>query len=103
VDTRKPATTAVAVSAVKGRTAVLKYRVTDAVPNGGKAKVTIKVKNGSGRVVKTITAKSVTVNAAQSARFTCTLAKGVYTYTVYATDVAGNAQSKAGSARLTVR
>ena len=53
--------------------------------------------------MKTIKAGQVTVNVTVSAKFTCTLAKGVYTYTVYATDVAGNTQAKVGSAKLTVR
>jgi hypothetical protein len=42
-------------------------------------------------------------NKAMTARFNCTLAKGTYTYKVYAVDLAGNAQTKAGSAKLTVK
>ena len=103
VDTSKPVTVAVAASVVKGRTAKLKYRVTESGPTSGKAAVVIKVKNRRGKVVKTIKAGQVAVNAAASAKFRCKLAVGVYTYTVYATDTAGNAQSKAGSAKLTVK
>jgi cytochrome c len=102
VDTSKPVTSAVAASVVKGRTVKLKYRVAESGPSAGKAAVVIKVKNRRGRVVKTIKASQVTVNAAVSAKFRCKLAVGVYTYTVFATDAAGNAQSKAGSAKLIV-
>ena len=45
----------------------------------------------------------VAVNTSKTAKFTCRLAKGKYKYLVYATDVAGNAQARIGSARLTVR
>jgi cytochrome c len=103
VDTAKPVTSASAVSVVQNRRATLKYRVADAAPNAGKATVVIKIKTRSGRVVGTIKAGSKAVNTALSATFTCKLAKGTYTYYVYATDVAGNAQSKAGSAKLTVK
>ena len=103
VDTSKPVTSASAASVVKGRTATLKYKVTETGANAGKATVVIKIKNRAGKVVKTIKAGQVAVNVTVSAKFTCTLAKGVYTYTVYATDVAGNAQAKAGSAKLTVK
>ena len=103
VDTSKPVTSASAASVVKGRTATLKYKVTETGANAGKATVVIKVKNRAGKVVKTIKAGSVNVNLSLSAKFRCTLAKSTYTYYVYATDVAGNAQSKAGSAKLTVK
>jgi len=103
VDTSKPVTSASAASVVKGRTATLKYKVTETGANAGKAAVVIKIKNGAGRVVKTVKAGQVAVNVTASTKFTCTLAKGVYTFTVYATDVAGNAQSKAGSAKLSVK
>jgi hypothetical protein len=103
VDTSKPVTSAAAASVVKGRTAKLKYRVTESGPNSGKTAVVIKVRNHRGKVVKTFKASQVAVNTAVSAKFRCKLAAGVYTYTVYATDTAGNAQSKAGSAKLTVK
>ena len=103
VDTSRPLTSALAASVVKGRTATLKYKVTETGANAGKATVVIKVKNRAGRVVRTIKAGSVAVNVTVSRKFTCTLAKSTYTYTVYATDLAGNTQSKAGSAKLTVR
>jgi len=103
VDSAKPTTAAAATSVVRGRTATLKYKITETGPNAGKATVVIKVKNRARKVVKTIKAGLVAVNVTVPAKFTCRLAKGVYTYTVYATDAAGNTQSKAGSAKLTVK
>jgi hypothetical protein len=102
-DTVKPVTSATSVSVRRGRTATLKYKVTDAVPTKGTAKATIKIKNSRGKVVKTINAGVKNVNVNQTAKFRCMLAKGTYKYYVYATDASGNAQSKIGSARLTVR
>ena len=97
-----PVTAAKAVSVKRGRTATLKFQVTDAGP-GSTADVVIKIKNSRGKVVKTIKAGAKPVNVAQTAKFRCTLAKGVYKYQVLATDSAGQAQSKAGSAKLTVK
>lgn len=103
VDTSKPVTSASAASVVKGRTATLKYKVTETGASAGTAAVVIKIKSRTGKVVATLRASQVNVNVTATAKFTCKLAKGVYTYTVYATDAAGNAQSKAGSAKLTVK
>ena len=103
IDTSKPVTSASAASVVRGRSATLKYKVTETGANAGKATVLIQVRNRSGKVVATVKAGVVSVNVTQSAKFTCKLAKGAYTFSVYATDVAGNTQSKAGSAKLTVK
>jgi len=104
VDTKKPTTSAPsAASVVKGHTATLKYKVTDAAPNGGKATVVIKVKSRGGKVVKTIRAGQVAVNKTLSAKFGCRLAKGTYRFYVYATDMAGNGPAKIGSNKLTVK
>ena len=104
VDTSKPVTSASAASVVRGRTATLKYKVADAAPNAGKATVVIKIKNRcrqgrddhqgrlEGRQRRAL--GEVHVHARP---------RGRTQYYVYATDVAGNAQSKAGSAKLTVR
>lgn len=104
LDTVKPTTKApYAASVVRGRTATLKYRVADPAPNGGTATVVIRVKTLGGATVRTIKPGKKPVDSALSAKFTCTLAKKTYKFFVYATDAAGNAQSKIGSNRLTVR
>jgi len=41
-------------------------------------------------------------NKKLTAKFTCKLSKGKYTFTVYAKDLAGNVQTKAGHNTLTV-
>ena len=106
LDTVKPTTQAPsAASVVWGRTATLKYKVTDAVPNGGTATVTIKIKTLGGTTVKTLSLGKKTVNTATalSAKFVCKLAKKTYKYWVYATDAAGNTQASIGKNRLVVR
>ena len=55
IDTRKPTTKApYAATARRGSSATLKYKVSEVGANGGKATVTIKVKNPAGTVVKTL-------------------------------------------------
>jgi hypothetical protein len=102
-DTVKPVTSATSASVRKGRTATLKYKVTDAEPTKGTAQATITIKNSRGKVVKTINAASVNVNVQLAAKFRCTFAKGTYRFYVTATDASGNAQSKVGSAKLIVK
>jgi hypothetical protein len=97
----KPAPRPLANVAVKhGKTAGFRYRVTDsACPQ---VKVWIKIRR-SGRTLKTLSLglKATGVDLAKSWR--CKLAAGRYTWTVYATDLAGNRQAKLVSKKLTVR
>ncbi len=102
-DSVKPTTSASKATIVRGRTATLKYKVTDAEPTKGTATVWIKIKNSRGKTVKTISAGSVTVNESLTAKFRCQLRKGTYKYYVHATDVSGNWATVGGSARLTVK
>ena len=78
----------------KGRTATLRYRVNDAL--SPKAKVTIRIRKLSGRLVKSLPVVTRTTNAATSSRFTCGLAKGRYRFYIEAKDLAGNKQSSEG-------
>ena len=104
IDTRKPVTKApYAASVAAGRTATLKYQVTDPRPGSPKATVMIKIKTLSGTSVKTLKLGRVPVGKLLSARFSCKLTKKTYRFYVYATDLAGNAQATVGSNRFTVR
>jgi len=103
VDTKRPATTAWAATATRGRKAALKYRVSDAASKLVWHTVQIKVKDARGKVVKKVTLKKQPTAQTRTWKFTCTLARGSYRYYVYATDAAGNVQSRVGSATLVVR
>jgi hypothetical protein len=104
IDTTKPRTTAPYTASVRrGAKVILKFKVLDAKPTSGKAIVTIKIKTLKGKSVKTFTLKNRTVNSLQSYRFRCTLKQGTYRFYVYATDAAGNVQSRVGSSKLTVK
>ena len=85
----------------RGKIASLKYRVNEAVL-GGSANVTIKIKK-SGVVVKTLKIRNASMNSTHTAKFTCKLAKGKYTFYVSATTVAGGVSSNTASNRLTVK
>lgn len=103
IDTRRPETKApYATTVMRFRVARLRYRITDALPNGGTADVTIRIRTRAGTVVKTLTYEDRPVNTLLSASFTCRLAKGDYRFSVYATDTAGNRQATAAGNRLRV-
>ena len=74
----------------------------DASPGSGKAKVTLKIYAGK-RVVRTLKAGFYTTNVTRTYSWRCGLPRGRYTLKVYATDIAGNAQAKVGSAKITVK
>jgi hypothetical protein len=102
IDSVGPTTEALANATVRrGRTATLRYRVNDAL--SPKAKVTIRIRKLSGRLVKSLPVVTRTTNAATSSRFTCGLAKGRYRFYIEAKDLAGNKQSTKGYGTLTVR
>jgi hypothetical protein len=103
IDTVHPKGSALSAASVRrGKTATLRYKATDikAMPT---CAVTIRIRNASGKVVKTLRLGQRATNTSLSAKFRCRLAKGRYRFTVYATDLAGNTQSSAGSNRLTVK
>ena len=106
IDTRKPSTRASYATVYRGKTAVLRYRVIDVVPlnavNGGTATVTIKVKNPTGRLVKTLRPVVKRVNTALTWKFAVprTWKRGTYRFSVYATDAAGNKQANVASTSL---
>jgi hypothetical protein len=85
-----------------GGTACLFYQVQDATTGSGKANATIKIKNANGTLVKTLKYSGSLINTMQYAVFNWTMAAGTYTYTVSATDGAGNVQSKTASRSVKV-
>jgi hypothetical protein len=103
-DTHGPVTAGKTISGRKGKTISLRCRATDNLsPTVWAPRVVIK--NARGKVVKTIKT-SATTSRRSGAWFSVTWkpsARGTYRYYVYAKDLAGNVQSKVGSARVTVR
>jgi photosystem II stability/assembly factor-like uncharacterized protein len=81
--------------------ALLRYRVTDA--QSATATVTIKITDGDGRTVATLSLGRCATAAQHVARFVCRLPRGAYRFSVYARDEAGNAQTRVGSNVLTVK
>ncbi len=104
LDTHRPATKAPYKASVrKGQYVRLYYKVVDALPNGGTAAVTIKVKTPGGVTKKTFKLGQRAVNKLLSHRFRCGLARGTYRFFVYATDLAGNTQGTVGRNYLYVK
>ena len=94
-----------AATVKKGKTATLKYQVNEAVL-GGTANVTITIKKVGkvvSKVVKSFRIPNVRMNSAQVKKFTCTLAKGKYTFYVSATTAAGGMSMNTASNTLTVK
>jgi hypothetical protein len=103
VDGTRPTTTAFAATVRKGKKVKLGFMVSDAMPGSGQATVTLKILKGR-RAVKTLAVSGARpVNARQTHSWRCKLGRGTYTVKVYAVDLAGNVQSKVGSAKLKVR
>jgi hypothetical protein len=105
IDTTRPQTEALnAVSVKKGKTAALKFRISEPAGLSPSAEVTLKIKAvKGGRTVKTIKISDTTVNARQSYSFAVKLRRGAYEWYVYATDLAGNPQANIDTAAFTVK
>lgn len=88
--------------AKRGARAAIRFQVTDA-PGDGAAVTTLRIRNKSGRIVKTLKSAALPVGAAQSIRFTCKLRAGVYRISATATDRAGNVSAVNAAKRLIVR
>jgi hypothetical protein len=101
-DSQAPTTIAYAATVKRNKKVSLCYKVKDSVPGSGKASVTLKIFRGA-KLKRTIGAGVCATNVRTSYHWRCTLAKGAYTIKVFATDQAGNAQVKVGSAKLTVK
>ena len=104
IDTVAPTTSAPASqTATRGSNTSLVYRVNDAAPNGGTATVRIEIRDARNRLATTLDLGVQNVNRLLTARFRCQLAAGSYTFSVLATDTAGNPQSSIGSNKLKVK
>jgi photosystem II stability/assembly factor-like uncharacterized protein len=102
IDTGLPTTTASAATVKANKVVSLKFEVMDPKPTCGQATVTIKIKKGT-KTVKTLKVGVVVTNKALTYKYKAKLKKGSYTYSVLATDVAGNKATKIGSATLKVK
>ena len=101
IDTTLPVTKALAKATVRrGRKVTLRLRVDDAV--SPEAAVTVRIYKGAA-LKKTLELGLQTTNTEIRYAYTCSLARGTYTWKVYATDLAGNTQSTIGYKTLTVK
>ena len=101
IDTIGPTTSVKAAKGRRGKAITLKYLVRDNLSPQATA-VTLTIKNAKHKVVKTYklgTEKTATWYALKWKP----KAKGSYSYSIAAKDLAGNKQAKAGSARITVK
>jgi hypothetical protein len=104
IDTRRPKPVANWTATVSsGHTASLAYDISDPRPGAPTADVTVRVLTPAGHLVKKLKERGVPVNSRLVASFVCRLARGQYRFYVYATDAAGNTQSRVASNLLTVR
>jgi len=102
IDSKKPVTTAYRLRARKGTRCKLGFRVNDALPGSGRAAVTLRIYKGRA-LKRTIRLQgTVPVNVKKTHAWRCVLGRGAYTIKVFAKDLAGNRQSRVGTARLTV-
>jgi photosystem II stability/assembly factor-like uncharacterized protein len=103
IDTGKPISTATKnVTVTRGKKGTLGFKITDPAPSCGTAMVTLTIKL-KAKIVKTITVPNVPTNKARSNVFKVNLKKGTYTWTVKATDIAGNAGKASAAKKLTVK
>lgn len=104
LDTRRPTPKArYAATVRRGGYCGLRYEIADPTPGSPTATVKIVIVNARGRQVWATTRGSRRVNKNLICSFRCELARGAYHFWVYATDAAGNVQTRAASNRLTVK
>ena len=100
IDALGPQTAALAkITVKKGKSATFRFRVTDMTPT---ATVTLKILKGKA-LKKTLPRTVKQTGTTQTLKWACKLAKGTYTWKVYATDTAGNPQRVIGWKTLLVK
>ena len=100
IDTTGPTTAGKAASGKKGHAISLKYRITDKLSPSATA-VTLTVKTAKGKLVKKLTLGTKATNKWLTVKWT-PKAKGSYSYSITARDLAGNKQTKAPASKITV-
>ncbi len=100
IDTIGPTTLARAAKGRKGRAIALKCLVRDNLSPQAKA-VALTIRNSHGKFVKRFVLGTEPISTWCTVKWT-PKAKGTYRYTITAKDLAGNRQTKAGSATVTV-
>lgn len=99
---KSTSTTTTNVTVIRGKTGMLPFKVKEPDPNCEKTAVATTIRLRA-KIVKTIRISGVPSNKARSFFFKVALKKGSYTWTVKATDVAGNAGKASAAKKLTVR
>lgn len=102
VDTHGPTVRVpAAVTVARGAKASIGYRVADNLAS--RVAVTVRVLNAHGEVVKVFVVGKAAVGVLHRVKFVCHLAVGSYKVRAWATDLAGNRQTKLGANSLTVK
>ncbi|MGD0166256.1 MAG: hypothetical protein ABSC51_03080, partial [Gaiellaceae bacterium] len=101
IDTTGPTTVTKSASGRKGRPITLKFWVRDNLSPRATSVVLI-IRNNHKKVVKTLKLGNEKILVGHAVKWT-PKGKGVYRYTVHAKDLAGNTQTRAGSAKITVK
>ena len=104
VDTARPTVSVSAAFSVKaGGFVALKYRVNDGAPSCGAATVKVIIRNSRGSTVAVWPLGKAKVGKWLTFVFPTPGARGTYSCSTYATDLAGNVQQKAGQTKLTLK
>jgi hypothetical protein len=104
IDTSRPCSTIASRIVVKrGTKATIRFRVTDAAPTCGHARVWVKVSTLGGRRLMWVAKDIRPVNCPDSVSVRITLKKGRYVCRIVPQDVAGNKAARVGRAALIVR
>ena len=101
-DSKRPTPLVKALTVKRNKVGKIQYEVKDPLPSSGKAKVTLNILNRSGKVVKSLKLGLQVVNKWLKYPYKFSMAKGKYLFNIYATDLAGNKQTKIGKAVLKV-
>lgn len=103
LDQQGPSTAAATARVVAhhGAKATVKLKIKDNL--SPKADVALRIKDHAGKVVQVVKLGQVATRKVVRSKFTVTLKRGHYTFRVVASDLAGNAQRKAGLGRLIVK